>query len=632
LRVGFELLQRSLEALNPHDFLKSKPDLWLYFYEDFLAAYDPKLRKDFGVYYTPREVVELQVRLVSELLEQHFDKRLGFADDGVVFLDPSVGTGTYPVAAVTHALGRVRARSGEGAVAGRADQMAQNMYGFEILVGPYAVSHLRLSQALESSGATISGRLRIYLADTLESPNATPPGGLSLTYKTLTQEHEAARKLKNEGDILVCLGNPPYDRQQIEEGDISIQRKGGWVRFGDQVKGGAKQEKQGELPIFDDFLEPARIAGAGVHLKNLYNDYVYFWRWALWRLFEKQDGGGIVSFITASSYLAGPGFVGMREVMRRTFDELWILDLGGDNLGTRKTPNVFNIQTPVAIAIGVRGKVASPDTPAKVHYAKLVGSTREAKLVQLNGFRNFASFSWKLCPKELHAPFLPAGKGDYFSWPKIDQIFAWHFSGVEVGRNWCIAESRELLLSRWKIFLNDPSEALFSPSRDTHLSSEKCDIERGEALVPINKLTPASKLPKNHRYSFRSFDNQYEIIDPRFCNWPRPDAQKTWSENQIYFAFLLTEMVGKGPAIVASSSVPDRYSFHGRSGRFVSLFRDGNCTEPNVPAGLLDVLGKAYRKRPSAEDLAAYVYALLGGCAYTNRFGTNWKRPALGCH
>ncbi|RMJ20659.1 hypothetical protein PHISP_08471, partial [Aspergillus sp. HF37] len=83
LAVGFEMLQRSLEALNPKNFLKSKPDLWLYFYEDFLAAYDPKLRKDYGVYYTPREVVELQVRLVSELLEERFDKKLGFADDGV---------------------------------------------------------------------------------------------------------------------------------------------------------------------------------------------------------------------------------------------------------------------------------------------------------------------------------------------------------------------------------------------------------------------------------------------------------------------------------------------------------------------------------------------------------------------
>ena len=112
LSVGFEMLQRSLEALDPHDFLKSKPDLWLYFYEDFLAAYDPKLRKDYGVYYTPREVVELQVRLASELLEKRFGKKLGFADDGVVFLDPAVGTGTYPVAAVKNGRKGSAKRSG----------------------------------------------------------------------------------------------------------------------------------------------------------------------------------------------------------------------------------------------------------------------------------------------------------------------------------------------------------------------------------------------------------------------------------------------------------------------------------------------------------------------------------------
>lgn len=215
LRVGFELLQRSLEALSPHDFLKSKPDLWLYFYEDFLAAYDPKLRKDYGVYYTPRQVVELQVRLASELLEKRFGKKLGFADDGVVFLDPAVGTGTYPVAAVKHGLEKVRERSGAGAVPERARQMAESLYGFEILVGPYAVAQLRLTQTLEGAmnadklegdpHVTIGRQLNIYLADTLESPNAKPPGQLTLTHRALTQEHEAARKLKNEGEVLVCL-------------------------------------------------------------------------------------------------------------------------------------------------------------------------------------------------------------------------------------------------------------------------------------------------------------------------------------------------------------------------------------------------------------------------------------------
>ena len=139
LRVGFELLQRSLEALKPADFLKSKPDLWLYFYEDFLAAYDPKLRKDYGVYYTPIEVVELQVRIATELLEKRFGKKLGFADDGVVFIDPAVGTGTYLVALVKNALEKVGLKFGPGEVPGRAALMAENMFGFEILVGPYAV-------------------------------------------------------------------------------------------------------------------------------------------------------------------------------------------------------------------------------------------------------------------------------------------------------------------------------------------------------------------------------------------------------------------------------------------------------------------------------------------------------------
>ncbi|MCC7267065.1 MAG: N-6 DNA methylase, partial [Caulobacteraceae bacterium] len=357
LRVGFELLQRSLEALDVQAFQRSQPRLWLNFYEKFLAAYDSKLRKAYGVYYTPIEVVELQVRLVSELLEDRFGKRLGFADDDVTVLDPAVGTGAYLVSIVDQALERVQIRAGDGAMAGRATSLAENLYGFEVLVGPYAVAHLRLKQTIEGVGGTLpilSGgmhaerRLKIYLADALSSPNEAPPGGLDLTHQKLTQEHEAAREVKQSGRILVCLGNPPYDRQTIEDSDAASHRKGGWVRFGDRGQGRVDDADLRERPILQDFIDPARRAGAGLHLKNIYNDYVYFWRWALWRLFEQQGDGGIISFITASSYLGGPGFVGMREVMRRTFDDLWIIDLGGSS-GTRKTPNVFQIQTPVTI-------------------------------------------------------------------------------------------------------------------------------------------------------------------------------------------------------------------------------------------------------------------------------------------
>lgn len=631
LKVGFELLQRSMEALEPSEFLKSKPDLWLYFYEDFLAAYDPKLRRDYGVYYTPREVVELQVRLASELLETRFGKKLGFADDGVVFLDPAVGTGTYLVATAKHALEKVRERSGEGAVPARATQMAENMYGFELLVGPYAVSHLRLTQALESEGATIPKRLKVYLADTLESPNATPPGGLTLTYKALTEEHEAARKIKKGGDILVCLGNPPYDRQHLDEGDTETRRKGGWVRYGDQLEGGARQEAQGERPIFADFTEPASAAGAGVHLKNLYNDYVYFWRWALWRLFEQQTCGGIVTFITASSYLAGPGFIGMRETMRRTFDELWIIDLGGDNLGTRKTPNVFNIQTPVAIAIGMRGQSPSPDTPAKTHYAKISSDTRSGKLTQLDALQALSELTWHDCAEEWHASLLPVGIGDYFDWPIITDIFPWQHSGAQFKRSWPIGESEEVLNRRLDKLIAEKAEnraALFKESRDRKITYKPGKDTSDKTIPSVKELADRESITSIGRYAFRSFDRQFAILDVRFGDYLRTDLLSTTSEKQIFFTTLLTDTFSEGPAVTLATHLPDLHYFSGRGGKdAIPLYRNAEATESNTTNGLLDLLSETYGFSVNAEDLAAYVYALLGGQSYTQRFWNELETP-----
>jgi hypothetical protein len=185
IRLGFGPLKRALEALDPHDFTRRSPsDPWLYFYEEFLAAYDPRLRQDHGVYYAPVEVVGCQVRLISELLATVFGKALNFADDGVTFFDPAVGTGTYTLAAIDHSLNLVELRSGRGAVPGRATRLAREFFGFEILVGPYAVCHLRLTQkvtAAEVGGTLPGGRPNVYLADTLDSPNLLPRGLETLT-------------------------------------------------------------------------------------------------------------------------------------------------------------------------------------------------------------------------------------------------------------------------------------------------------------------------------------------------------------------------------------------------------------------------------------------------------------------
>ncbi|MXW19732.1 MAG: N-6 DNA methylase [Gammaproteobacteria bacterium] len=632
LRVGLGLLERSLTALDTQTFLAAKPEMWLYFYEDFLAAYDRTLRNKYGVYYTPKEVVELQVRLVGELLESHFSKKLSFADDGVVFLDPAVGTGTYPVAAVKHGLAKVRARYGKGAVPARASQIARNMFGFEILIGPYAVAHLRLTQALESEGAQLNDRLKIYLADTLASPHRSPPGGLTLEFKEVTKEHEAARKVKSSSEVLVCLGNPPYDRDQRDL-ESTEKRKGGWVRHGDQIEGGAKPEKQGEVPILDDFLAPARSAGKGLNLQVIFNDYVYFWRWALWRLFEQQKCGGIVSFITAASYLIGPGFVGVREVMRRTFDELWILDLGGDNLGARKTPNVFAIQIPVVIAIGVRGKKKDWDSPARVHYARLDRPTRAEKLEAIDSIEGFGGIEWTECSSDWQAPFFPPGRGAYFEWPELTDLFPFHTAGSVFYRAWPISESKDVLQARWDTLIASTQKKrkeLFVETRDRKIThTVKKQESPGFGEPSVSEATTKNNRPTCIRYGYRSFDRQYALFDARLGDFIRPAMVRLSSEHQVFLVSPNSMVPGSGPVIAVSADVPDQHFFRGSFGGrdVIPLYRNPENFEPNISKELLNILGEEYGERPNPADLAGYVYALLGGQSYAQRFWHELEIP-----
>ena len=280
--AGLKILLRVLNALDAKLWASKKAgdeDPWLYFYEDFLAEYDPKLRADAGVYYTPVPVIKAQVRLIDELLRTRFGKAKGFNEPGVNVLDPAAGTGAYPLAVLEHALAAAASR-GPAKVAEAATDLATRLHAFEFLIGPYAVAHLRLTQAVRGAGGHLAkqGAL-VYLCDTLDSPFV--PAQRTTAVKRLAEEHERARKVKNSTPVLVCLGNPPYDRQQRDNPEESL--RGGWIRFGDPSVDSALQK-----PKLESFLAPAREAGQGGHLKNLYNDYVYFWRWALWKTFENS--------------------------------------------------------------------------------------------------------------------------------------------------------------------------------------------------------------------------------------------------------------------------------------------------------------------------------------------------------
>ena len=621
--VPVSLLERSIAAIDPEELVRRarNHDLWLYFYEDFLAAYDQRMRRQRGVYFTPPPVVHAQVALVSELLRERFDTPLGFADDGVTVLDPAVGTGTYLLAAMEEGAEAVREGYGAGAVAARASGMAKNFYGFELLVGAYSVSHLRFSQeVLRLGGELPEEGPRIYLTDTLESPHLAPPGlaHAPLFVRKLAEENEHARQVKRDAPILVCLGNPPYFRQVIDPQEEGVVRQGGWVR----------RDDDGNVGILRDFLRDA----PPVHAKNLYNLYVYFWRWALWKVFESGSRRGVVSFITASSYLRGPGFAGMRRYMRETFDELWILDLGGEGRGPRRSENVFAIQTPVAIGIGVRDGEPSPDRPAAIRYARIDGS-QEAKFMTLNAIGSFADLEWEDCFNGWLEPFLPQSQGDFFSWPLLTDLFPWQHSGAQFKRTWPIAPDRATLDRRWRALVGAPKErraTLFRETRDRKVVRAYPPlVGDGERLPPLSEVDEAAPTPASVPYAYRTLDRQYCLADNRLGDFLRPVLWRIASARQLFMTSFLTGLLGAGPAATVAHLVPDMDHFRGSFGakHVIPLWRDAACTSPNIGAGVIDLLSDTYGREVAPEDLFAYCYALLTAPGYVTRFMEELEIP-----
>ena len=624
--ASLDLLLRII-AVVPPTVLAAPSDPWLYFYEDFLAAYDPKLRKDAGVYYTPVEVVRAQVRLIDDLLVRRLGKPLGFADSGVVTLDPAVGTGTYLLGVIEHALGRIAAEQGAGAVAGQAAALAGNLYGFELMVGPYSVAELRVSRALRDRGAHLpTDGTHVYLTDALESPHVEAPQ-LPLFLRPIAEQHARALQVKSAVPVIVCLGNPPYDRHEAATGDNKA-RTGGWVRWGDD----------GERAILDDFLAPVIAAGRGGQLKNLYNLYVYFWRWALWKVFEHETahGPGVISFISASSYLDGDAFGGMREHLRRQCDAIWILDLGGEGRGARRSDNVFAIQTPVAIAVAVRAKAATPDTPGVVHYARIDG-TRDEKLAELDAISGFSAVAWQDCPAGWQAPFRPAGQGVYFGWPLLTDLMPWQQSGVKAGRTWVISPEQETLRERWRVLLQahrDERGRLFKDSpTGRKVKDAATQLPPSDAkLPPIIDLAQGTPAPDVVRFAFRSFDRQYVFNDARLIDRPGPPLWQAHGERQVYVTSLLTTSpLGSGPALTACAALPDLHHFRGSFGAkdAIPLYRAADASRANLLPGLLEILGGAYQRAVTPEDFLAYVYGVLAQPAFTTRFYTRLETGEL---
>jgi len=626
VRVELGALETLVSAINPARVNRSadrRGDPWLYFYEDFLSVYDAEARRQAGVYYTPVAVVQAMVKIVDHILVDKFDKRLGFADPTVVTLDPATGTGTFPLAVIDQAVRRAELLRGQAGKAQAATTLAKGLFAFELLPGPYSVAHLRLTQRLHELAPGLLGSARVVLTDTLESP-LDPREQLSLfgDAEVLAAEQNRAKRIKLEQRVTVVIGNPPYRRVERE---MAGRGSGGWVVEG-RVPGRKKPTS-----LFDDILDVARKKTIFSHHASLYNLYVYFWRWAIWKSFEAHgDGPGVVAFITASSWLAGPGFVGLRQLVRQSCDEAWVIDLGGDNKGANPEENIFSIETPVAIVILVRVAGKNPKLPAEVHYRKINGTAAQKleAMAAIAASETPLSGTWTDSPTGWTEPFTPqTGDSHWYEMPSLADIFPWQQPGCKFGRTWPISASKAVLEDRWERFVSAPTEekpSLFSTAnsgRTTYTNvgtfRRLIDTTEGEPFQPIV------------RYGFRSFDRQWAFQDPRMAKTESPSLWATSSDKQIFLSSLMTGKISTGPSLTVSAHVPDLHYFSGRGGKdIIPLYRNALGTQPNLPKGLAKFLAKRLEiPLPSVEDIAAYTYTILSCSEYRERFAKALETP-----
>ena len=616
----------------------------IHFYEEFLKKYDRKLRADAGAFYTPEPVVQFMVRGVDEILRTRFGLEAGIADSAtwqqvarqvgfdvpegvdpdksfVSMIDPATGTGTFLVHWLRQAkLSLERARPGESWRQHLGETVLPSMHAFELMLGPYTVAHLKLALQLHDEGLPTDAA-QILLTDTLD--HDPPQMAFDLMEDPVAAEGRRAARLKKDERFTVVIGNPPYDREQRAVGDTG-KRKGGVVRHG----------AAGVKPLLDDVTRPMRNAGLGVHIKNLYNDYVYFWRWAVWQATEVPPGPGVVAFITASSYLDGISMAGVRSLLRDTFDELLIVDLGGEGRGALTEENVFDIRTPVSIAFGVRK--AGSDSTCVVRHMRVSG-TRQEKFEQLSALR-LQDVTANVSGGGLEA-FVPRSEAEYWSWPAITDLFPWSYSGTQFKRTWPIGPTQPLLRQRWKTLVTEiprkRTELLKETGYRTTRTRPKPLLRgSGNPLRAIGSLDRDDEPEGIERYGYRSFDRQWAIADNRVADRPRPVLWRVRSNRQLFLTTLTSTKLGRGPVLTVTPYIPDLHHFRGSYGakNVIPMYRDRSAREPNLPAGLLDTLGGSFDNPVTVEDFVAYVHALLGTGAFSKRFADELAEMAGPVH
>ncbi|NQE44492.1 hypothetical protein C5S31_00535, partial [ANME-1 cluster archaeon GoMg2] len=643
--LGVTELVKMLKEVNIEAILqdfgrqKKGEDPVIHFYEDFLREYDPKQKVKRGIFYTPDSVVSFIVRSVDYLLRTEFDCPDGLADISTIpvkvnegveqapkvqILDPAVGTGTF----LKYVIEEIRKTfeknhkdlSDEELREEWIEYVNKNLFprvfGFELLMAPYVIAHLKLGLKLRETEYDFSShqRLGVALTNALESGRESAEK-LDAYLGWLAQESKYANYVKTSKNVSVVIGNPPY---------LGISEN-----MGDWITG-----------LIEDYkYVDGKHFGEKKHW--LQDDYVKFIRFGQWKI--NRTGEGILGFITNHSYLDNPTFRGMRQSLMKSFDEVYLLNLHGNSLKKEKCPdgskdeNVFDIRQGVAIGLFIKKKEQKEKGIAKVYYAERWGF-REDKYNWLLG-NDITTTEWKELkpnsPFYFFVPFVPTFQKEYEKYWKITDIFPVNSVGVVTARDKFVIDfDREALKRRIEMF------------RDLSISDE--------VIEQSFKLKDTSTFKHRQSRERLSKDDEWEKYFSEILYRPF-DKRKIYYTNAVVERPLLEVMrhmmhenlglcVGRAGQVVGLEK-PWNIVFCSECIEDFNLFyRGGNVNFPlylytdeskgklsdeqaskpertsNFAGEFLQAVKEAIGKEPTLEDIFYYIYAILYSPSYRTRY------------
>ena len=468
-----------------------------YFYEPFLEAFDPELRKQLGVWYTPPEVVRYMVARVDRALKDDLGIAEGLAAENVYVLDPCCGTGAY----LAEVLRRINANlDNAGAGALRGDHLrkaaTERVFGFEIMSAPYVIAHMQVGLTLRDLDAALpdkgEARPAIYLTNALTGwePRTTKP----LPFSEMERERDHADQVKQNTPVLVILGNPPYNG----------------------FAGMAVDEERELSEAYRTVKHVRKPEGHGL------NDlYVRFFRMAERRIAEKT-GRGVVCFISNYSWLDGLSHTGMRERYLEAFDAIRIDCLNGDRYKTGKTapdgspdPSIFSTrEDPVGIQVGTAiatlVRKADHEPAEAVAFRHLWGATKPAELTATAEAAPEALYETIGPVLGLGLPFAPTAVSEgWFDWPSLPDLFPQSFPGVQTGRDTFLVEiDRDRLQKRLEDYFDPTLQHEDIRRRYPRVMKDTARFNAGQ----VRDVLLARGGPNETgivRYAYRPFDNRW---------------------------------------------------------------------------------------------------------------------------